>query len=173
MSALLPASSTIRKLALDVLRSGKAFEPDGVKHFQKLYKTFEGKSAPDEVVSEFRRLVDALNAPSISNRIYNRRVGRNSINPEIDPFGTALDQIERGTAPPINMLQDFAKLWDESAELEKRRALAKGRVMYGPSQGASGNIDLSNMQKSRYEATRERSEAQMYEALRSLFGESL
>jgi hypothetical protein len=171
MSALLPVGSTIRKLALDVLRSGKAFEPDGVKHFKKLYKTFEGASAPDEVVSEFRRVVDALYAPSIANHIYNTRVARNF---EIsNPLDAAL---KPGPIPgpyTINARKRQESKFNQMAEEVKQEAFEAGFPAYGPGRRASGNNLLSEMQLRRYDATRERSEAQLYEALRRLFGESL
>jgi len=67
-------SGTASKFALDLLRSGKAFEPNGVKLFKSGYRATQGTSAPEEVVSEFQRLVKSLEGEAVQRRIKHSRI---------------------------------------------------------------------------------------------------
>lgn len=68
-------SGTAAQLALDLLRSGRAFRDDGVKTLQKAYKaTNRGEAMSESAVSEFKKLVKALEAEAIQRRIQHSRI---------------------------------------------------------------------------------------------------
>ena len=186
MSALLPVGSTIRKLALDVLRSGKAFEPDGVKHFKKLYKTFEGKSAPDEVVSEFRRIVDVLKAREVAGNVAatrmrragNERLAQEVQGPRADVFPRALSYFESSGKHGVGF-DDLQRPWvltaaradtqgDVAKEMLRQTPEGKSRTLHD-----SASILRNRLAHSRQQATEARTHLALMDSLKKLFGESL
>ena len=79
-------SGTGAKVAIDLLRSGRAFRPGGIELFESALKAVQRGEVPEGAVPEFRKLVNSLKAQTISNRIENTRAGNT-----LDPFRTLQD----------------------------------------------------------------------------------
>lgn len=70
-------SGTAAQLALDFLRSGRILKEGGLETLQKAYKaTNRGEAMPEEAVSEFRKILNALKAADAADRIRITRLYR-------------------------------------------------------------------------------------------------
>lgn len=60
------------KMALQFLKSGRAFKEGGAETFEKLLRSLDRKLDPTEAVSEFRKLINAIETEAVQTGISNR-----------------------------------------------------------------------------------------------------
>jgi hypothetical protein len=187
MALIGPGSFRTRALQV-ILNAGDEFDDETVKRLGKLWRAVGGSDdakrgtpMPDEIKSEFRRIASAVRAPRIANQIYNKRTGNNA-GIVVGAAYSPSDIIHLGWLNKMKLLQprvhytekfgQNAQAADAAAEAWKDVALGgRGLPIYGPGRTAMGNTDLSNMQKARYSAVRDRANRAVLDALGNLFGD--
>lgn len=176
-------SGTAAQLALDFLRSGRILKEGGLETLKKAYKaTNRGEDMPEEAVSEFKKILNALKTRDAAEQIFRERTMRGipledrppSILPKVpDPRNYANVINEEGFDKLLRNIQQNAEYGDTNAKYYKRfmdtRSVADD--WYASSSDYPSNVDARDMQTSRRNATVSRAELQKLEALYRLFGE--
>lgn len=189
MSALL--SGTAAKLALDFLRSGRLVDEAGLKTLQKAYKaTNRGEAMPEEAVSEFRKILNALKTRDVAEQIHKSRTLRrvplearppSELLPAPQPVAKYIEESGGIDNVVMDLLQE-AEYANTNAARSKglmlsrlttpdERLIPENRPVYASSAGFPEALDARSMQASRRSATLSRANAQRLEALYRLFGD--
>jgi hypothetical protein len=175
-------SGTAAKVALDLLRSGRAFEADGVKMFERALKATQRGQVPEGAVSEFRKLIDGLEAEAIHRRLTYWKQG-GILDSPVDASGipawSDIRMESRYIPKSVNYWTDFAGGYDQkSVEWFRRQAaLADKKAgetsIEGPPSPRTLKVDSPAYikQRLRRSAVEDRTSAAIVEALIRLFGE--
>ena len=169
-------SGTAAQVALDLLRSGRAFEADGVKMFERALKATQRGQVPEGAVSEFRKLVNGLEAEAINRRLQISRYPMGKVD-VTEPSTWSKLRMERNYIPrSVDYWTNFASRYDNaSADFFRRQAdLADTKAaqhsvesVWGfEPKGAAGV-----KRRLRQSAVDDRTNATIIEALVRLFGE--
>jgi hypothetical protein len=113
-------SGTSAKVALDLLRSGRAFEKDGVKMFERALKATQRGQVPEGAVSEFRKLVDILKAQTIYSRRPRKKHGERLPTLQKDYKGWATWWLPSSGLEKLNYLKTGKNVWRDAAEEIRR-----------------------------------------------------
>jgi len=180
-------SGTAAQVALDLLRSGRAFEKDGVKMFERALKATQRGQVPEGAVSEFRKLIDGLQAEAIQRRIVDSRARKPQRNFSKDsavlaPWSTM--RMESSYIPKsVNYWTNFivrnpASRFDQDAvnwfkmESEVADKRAAETLLEGLAPRSAEYSEPAYMRRrSRQSAVEDRTNATIVEALMRLFGE--
>ena len=154
-------SGTAAKVAIDLLRSGRAFEEGGIQMFERALKATQRGQVPEGAVSEFRKVVDALKASRAAETIAAKRLETfgPGLKPSLDVEDYIFDSPDR--------LRTNANVWDIRANRYKQESLAEPPVWRASDMSMTPN---EAMQTFRFRASRDRSKAAIIDALINLFG---
>ena len=165
-------SGTSAKIAMDLLRSGRAFEKDGVKMFERALKATQRGQVPEGAVSEFRKLIDGLEAEAIERRLstrsQRRRLGQKSDASGPPPWSGL--RMERDYIPKsVDYWTNYPYGYDQRAveDFRRRAVLTDKEVLEHSIDGPAGDIRSIR----RRSAIHDRNAATIIEALIRLFGE--
>jgi hypothetical protein len=155
-------SGTAAEIALDLLRSGRAFQKDGAKTFERALKATQRGQVPEGAVSEFRKLIDGLEAEAIQRRLgFAGRVTTRKL-----PPWSAMRMESSYIPRSVDYWTNFASGYDQRAVQNFRRQAAEA------DQTARNYPELVGRRRAlQRDASETRTTATIIEALVRLFGE--